>query len=383
MRLRVIGVVVPAAIVAALSLTPATRAATTTVGPLVLTGKRTIKTEGADIRSFSWTQSHGSKTFVFSRPVDAASPALFQANATGEHFAQAALTWGNGVQLHSLCLQDVVVASVSLSTGGGDPTPFETVSLNYLREGIDQTGTAACSKLGPAPPATVTVGVKRGTFSARVACLSRRCDGTLSLRLPAKACARRAGIMPPDKACAGRAFRLGRVALGDGSVRVLRLSVPKGRLRRALARLTAGGTRGIIAVLRRGTGRPITLTTIPGAAKPKLPEGLPAVQSTPVSSPPGAVATSLVITTCGPIASFPRQFAGQVTPAVAGLSITMTYTPPAPGAPIQQTVTTNAAGQFSDAVAATTPGPWSATASFAGNAAYGASTSPSCGFPGG
>jgi hypothetical protein len=201
--------------------------------------------------------------------------------------------------------------------------------------------------------------------------------------------------MPPDKACAGTAFRLGRVALADGSVRVLRLSVPRGRLRQALARLTSGTTRGIIAVLRRSNGRPITLTTIPGGAKPKLPQGLPAVQSTPLTAapppvpppappaPPGPVATSLLITTCGPVGQFPRAFTGQVTPAVAGLSITMTYTPPVPGAAIVQTVTTNAAGQFNDTAATVTPGTWSATANFAGNAGNSASTSPSCDFPGG
>lgn len=99
--------------------------------------------------------------------------------------------------------------------------------------------------------------------------------------------------------------------------------------------------------------------------------------------PPGPVATSLAITICGPVGQFPRQFAGQVTPAVAGLSITMTYTPPAPGAVILQTVTTDAAGQFSDAIAAVTPGTWSAIAGFAGDAGYGASTSPSCDFLGG
>ena len=245
------------------------------------------------------------------------------------------------------------------------------------------------------PPATVTVGVKSGMFSARVACLSERCEGTLSLRLPAKACAKPAGIMPPDKACAGKAFRLGRVALADGRVRVLRLSIPRGRLRQALVRLTSGTTRGIIAVLRRSNGRPITLTTIPGGAKPKLPQGLPAVQSTPLTgapppvpapappAPPGPVATSLLITTGGPVGQFPRAFTGQVTPAVAGLSITMTYTPPVPGTAIAQAVTTNAAGQFNDTAASVTPGTWSATAMFAGNAGYSASTSPSCDFPGG
>jgi hypothetical protein len=72
-----------------------------------------------------------------------------------------------------------------------------------------------------------------------------------------------------------------------------------------------------------------------------------------------------------------------VTPAVAGLSITMTYTPPVPGTAIAQTVTTNAAGQFNDTAATVTPGTWSATATFAGNAGYSASTSPSCDFPGG
>ena len=411
MRLRVIAVVVAAAIVAALSVTSVASAATG-VGPLVLRGPTTIQTDGANIVSFvfhggplsPWDFLHskvegmprppGVTDLVVTKPVDGSSPALLKAAALGTEIKQAFLAWGDGVTQQSLCLEDVVVSSVQTGSGSG-AVPLEAVYLTYVRVGLDPQGTAACEKLGPPPPATVTTALKGGTFYARVACLSARCDGVLSLRLPSGACARAAGIMPPDRACAGRTFRVGRVGLAEGRVRVLRLGVAPGRLRRVLARLTAGTARGIIAVLQRGSRRPVTLTTIPGDAKPKLPSGLPAVQSTPVTAPPapgpvpsppgapGPVATTLAITTCGPVGQFPREFAGQVTPAVAGLSITMTYTPPAPGAVISQTVTTNAAGQFSDAVAAATPGTWSAAAGFAGNAGYGASTSPSCDFLGG
>ncbi len=196
--------------------------------------------------------------------------------------------------------------------------------------------------------------------------------------------------MSPGAACAAKAIGLGRIALHNGSVRVLRLSVARGKLRRALTRLTAGTTAGIIAVLRRGGRSALRLVTIPGGAVPKLPRGLPAVQSTPVAPAPppptpplaGPVATSVVITTCGTIDPMGRAFAGHVTPALAGLSITMTYTPPV-GAAVSQAVTTDAAGQFSDQVAVMTPGYWTAVASFAGNAGYGASASPSCSFLGG
>ena len=252
---------------------------------------------------------------------------------------------------------------------------------------------------GPALRATVTTSLRGSTLMARVACLTTRCTGQVSLQLPPGACARSPGIMPPDRACAGRPVTLGRVALADGSVRTLRLTVRGGRLRRALTRLAGGATNGIIAVLRPGAagrppGPPIRLRTFTAGRPVTLPAGLPAVQSAPgpvpatgTPAPPAGTpappsGTSLVITTCGPVGAFPRQFAGTITPPVGGLTITMTYTPPA-GATITQAVTTTATGAFSDSVAAMTPGTWSAQASFGGTPAYTPSLSPACEFQGG
>ena len=116
---------------------------------------------------------------------------------------------------------------------------------------------------------------------------------------------------------------------------------------------------------------------------PAVPAPAPATDAAPAGGGPTApAATTLAITTCGPIDAFPRQFAGSITPAVGGLTITMTYTPPA-GAAIQQTVTTTATGAFTDSVASMAPGTWSAQASFGGTPAYAASTSAVCQFQGG
>jgi type VI protein secretion system component Hcp len=397
-------VVATVALSAAL-LVPPGAAWASSVGPLVLTGQQTIQTEGANIQSYAITggTNRQPQAFVVSKPVDSSSPALLKAAVAGTHFQQAAMVMSFGAVTQSVCLRDVLVSSVKAGQGGG-VTPTESVALSFNQIGYDKEGTAACSKLGSPPQATVTTSLHGGTLSALVACLAKRCTGLVSLQLPAGVCPRSAAIMPPELACAGKPVAVGRIALAAGHTRTLKLTVPRGRLRTALTRIGKGTTRGIIAVLRSGAagkppGPPSRLKVFNGGRPVALPNGLPAVQSVPVATvvpapaptttPPTAgggptapAATTLAITTCGPIDAFPRQFAGSVTPVVGGLAITMTYTPPA-GAMIQQTVTTTAAGTFTDSVAATMPGTWSAQASFGGTPAYAASTSAVCQFQGG
>jgi hypothetical protein len=378
-------------------------------GPLILTGPQTIQTDGANVQSYSFTGGTGRQPQAFSigKPPDSSTPALNKAVAAGTHFQQASMVSVTKGMTRSVCLRDVLVSSVKPFLDLGQ-TPMESVTMSYNQIGFDPEGTAACANLGPPPKATVTTSLHGGTLSALVACLSVRCAGQVSLQLPSGACARTAGIMPSGRACAGKPIGIGRVALAAGRARTLRLTVPPGRLRRTLTRLGKGATSGIIAVLRkpgargRPPGPPSRLKTFTAGRPVVLPKGLPAVQSEPPvqsgppAPPPGGgtpmpppggspaapLATTLAITTCGPIGTFPRLFAGTITPPVAGLTITMTYTPPA-GATIQQTVTTTAAGTFTDDVAATQPGTWSAQASFGGTPAYAASTSADCQFQGG
>ncbi len=177
MRPRLLGLVVSCTTLVALAFATAAPAATTsTIGPLVLSGPRTIQSEGANILSFvfrggptpAWDPSTakggvpyaaGFTVLVVTKPVDASSPALLKAVLTGEHYAHAFLSWTTGTATQSLCLEDVDVSSVTPGSSGGT-MPVETVALNYLRAGTDETGTAACSKLGPAPIATVTTALK-------------------------------------------------------------------------------------------------------------------------------------------------------------------------------------------------------------------------------
>jgi len=397
-------VVATAALAAAL-LVPPGAAWASSIGPLVLTGSQTITTEGANIQSYSINDGRNGqpRAFRFAKPVDSSSPALLKAAAAGTHFQQATMAMSFGAMTQSVCLRDVLISSVAPGQSVG-ATTMESVGLSFNQIGFDPKGTAACSKLGAPPKATVTTALHGGTLSALVACLARRCAGLVSLQLPAGACARSAAIMPAGPACAGRPVSLGRIALAAGHARTLKLTVRRGRLRTALTRIGAGATRGIIAVLRPGAagsppGPPTRLKVFTGGRPLTLPNGLPAVQSVPAApvapapapttapptdggGPTAPAATTLAITTCGPLDAFPRQFAGSITPAVGGLTIMLTYTPPA-GAAIQQSVTTTATGAFTDSVASMTPGTWSAQASFGGTPAYAASTSAVCQFQGG
>jgi peptide/nickel transport system substrate-binding protein len=70
----------------------------------------------------------------------------------------------------------------------------------------------------------------------------------------------------------------------------------------------------------------------------------------------------------------PLTVTGRITPAVAGITVTLTYQPPS-GAAITRSITTNADGEYSDAYTPSDTGAWSVTARWNGNTDYDAATS--------
>jgi WD40-like Beta Propeller Repeat len=92
--------------------------------------------------------------------------------------------------------------------------------------------------------------------------------------------------------------------------------------------------------------------------------------------------TALILTCPGKSAlGQPLGVSGGITPAVLGASITLTYTHQTQGPLLTftSTITTDSAGNFSDAsVTPTDPGEWDVSADFAGDAARSASSSQPC-----
>jgi peptide/nickel transport system substrate-binding protein len=70
----------------------------------------------------------------------------------------------------------------------------------------------------------------------------------------------------------------------------------------------------------------------------------------------------------------PLTVTGRVTPAVAGITVTLTYQPPS-GTAITRSVTTNADGEYSDAYTPSDIGAWTVTARWDGDASHEAATS--------
>jgi len=70
----------------------------------------------------------------------------------------------------------------------------------------------------------------------------------------------------------------------------------------------------------------------------------------------------------------PLTVTGRVTPAVAGITVTLTYQPPS-GTAITRSVTTNADGEYSDAYTPSDIGAWTVTARWDGDTSHEAATS--------
>jgi type VI secretion system secreted protein Hcp len=76
-------------------------------------------------------------SFSVTRKVDAASPKLFQACASGQHFPKLRLVTGG----RAFVFDDLVISHVTTDTGG--PKPTETLTFNYAKlETTDQPTTS-------------------------------------------------------------------------------------------------------------------------------------------------------------------------------------------------------------------------------------------------
>jgi type VI secretion system secreted protein Hcp len=112
------------------------------------------KHKGAiDVLSWTWGESNAAPVpagggagagkvtfsdFAFMTPVSKASPALFIACATGQHFKQAKLSaqkaGAKAVDDYlTWTFTDVLVTSYQTSAGGGDDGPMDSISLNAAR----------------------------------------------------------------------------------------------------------------------------------------------------------------------------------------------------------------------------------------------------------
>ncbi|HEX6971874.1 MAG TPA: hypothetical protein VF234_06625, partial [Limnochordia bacterium] len=155
----------------------------------------------------------------------------------------------------------------------------------------------------------------------------------------------------------------------------------RGDMANAVARYRRG--------LRRGAKFPVSLTLSPGAFEvphrvPRVPS--PQLPSSPTPVPPGQpaggqTASTLTIDSCPVNVASPKpiEVAGTLTPAVAGTEIKVTFAHP--GIPSGEvTAATDGAGKWSASFTPdpTQSGPWTITASFAGDAARAAASSPAC-----
>jgi hypothetical protein len=107
----------------------------------------------------------------------------------------------------------------------------------------------------------------------------------------------------------------------------------------------------------------------------------------PPKEPPKDLSQSLAVTECSsPVVGTPTVVAikGSLSPARSGAKVTLTYTPvsgpPPTPAPIVDTVTTDAAGNFGENFDRNNHS-WSVVASIAEGDGYAAASSPACAVP--
>ena len=437
---------------------PATAGAATSIGPLSLyrgTGSLpAVQIPASSLLSYSFgIQGGGSakgwgggayepksaSEFVITKRSDSASYSLLaKALADGTHFKVAALTVKQKVvenpsgQERTYCLSDAFVTSFQVGTNPGDGQIQERISFAYdkfkLLTGVG--GTQPCAGESEPPVLASLLGARGGGSSllARVDCLSAHCRGILTVDLPPAACRLggtlcsftggvRVGLSGSGKihfngdgtATLNGGVRVGvngsgRFALGDGSVKILRLSVPS-PLRKWLAGHQHALLGAIIVV--RGSPTAIVEHDVLGAPA-KLPPGAPSDTlegPTPGAGGPGSggggpagggptdLQQSLSLTSCTgahPVGTPPTVVvvSGSLSPARGGAKVTLTYTPvsgpPPLPSPVVDSVTTDAAGSFSenfDREPAGKPYSWNVVASIPEGDGYAAAQSASCAIP--
>jgi hypothetical protein len=320
------------------------------------------------------------------KPVDASSPKIFAAAARGTHFALVTLAAQDNGSSLNVCLGDAFVSSDRQGGSNGGSVPLESVSIAFENFSQHFGGGCSAADFGPDVVSTVTaLGPAAATIVARVDCLRPRCAGRLAIALPG-------GVTTGG----------GKFSIGDGSVKVLHLSVPP-PARGALRALGDGSVKTIITL--KGGGSPIVgheplsptpkkiaglpaLTLVPASPAP-IPPITPAPAPEPTPTPtPSPLGQTLQIGEChAPVPGTPIfvTVSGSLAPVRAGVPVSLEFTPtlghmPFP-APVTESPTTDAAGNFTADFNREQGGfgyAWSVTASVAEGGGYLAAASSAC-----
>ena len=351
---------------------------------------------------------------------DKSSPTLLQATAKGSHYKYGSMTWQSATgTIGAICLTDV--SPTSYVFGGPGDKPTESISFGYGKIQTVYGPGASCNGSSAPPVETTLIGLNRSASSltVRVDCLTSLCKGDLAVSLPKAACPTggsdcsfTGGVRVAINGTGGKAIlngsgsaSIGGVELGgagnfsmaDGSVRVLRLAVPS-RLGKWLTG-NKHATLGTIIVVR-GLNKAIVERELLGAPA-KIYASIPSLDAPappagggggPVEPPkekeqPKDMAQSLVVNECSsPVVGTPTvvSIKGALSPARSGAKVTLTYTPvsgpPPTPAPVVDTVTTDAAGNFGENFDRNNHS-WNVVASIAEGDGYAAASSPACAVP--
>jgi type VI protein secretion system component Hcp len=402
-----------------------------TIGPLELNGGTLPAIQIPSILSFQQAIVHHPTSTAYGRKgspssaseltitkvVDKSSPTLFQATVKGSHYKYGSMTWQttSGTVFGAVCLTDVFPTSYVL--GGLSVNPTESISFGYGKIQTVYGPGASCNGSSAPPVETTLIGLNRSASSltVRVDCLTSLCKGDLAVSLPKAACPTggsdcfftggvRVAVNGSGKATLngdGSALiggvelgGAGSFSMGDGTVRVLRLAVPP-RLGKWLTgnRHATLGTiivvRGLnkAIVERELLGAPAKIyASIPSLSAPEPPAGGGGPVEPP-KEPPKDLSQSLAVNECSsPVVGTPTMVSikGALSPARSGAKVTLTYTPvsgpPPTPAPVVDTVTTDAAGNFGENFDRNNHS-WSVVASIAEGDGYAAASSPPCAVP--
>jgi type VI protein secretion system component Hcp len=388
-------------LVAALALAPVAGAEeVTSLGPLEFFAGGTATIVAPSLESFSFGVSNAGgaglgagsgkvkvEDIHLTKSVDASSPKIFAAAAKGTHFALVAIEAQEKDSSLSFCLGDAFISS-DYRQADGSGTPQESVSIAFARFSEHHGEGCTSADAGPGVVSTVTaLSPGAAAIVARVDCLQPRCAGRLAIALPG-------GVTTGG----------GKFSVGDGSVKVLHLSVPP-PARGALRALGDGSVKTILSL--KGRGSPIVgreplspmpkkiaglpaLTLVPASPAPTPPVApTPTPEPTPTPSPLGQ---TLQIGGCSAELN-PRlptviTVTGSLGPVRGGVPVSLVFTPtsgPMPWpAPITESVATDVGGNFTANFDRRQGGEeygWSVIASVTESGGYGAATSAPCAIP--
>jgi type VI protein secretion system component Hcp len=442
-RRGILGLLATTVVLTSLLLAAADADASYTIGPFELSGGALPTIKDSHLLSVhqqisqrpTGSEAYGSggrgapssvSELTITKNVDqSSSPVLAQAIATGGHWKTGALILQTaGSPFEALCLTDPFGISYQAGgSSGASGTPTETVEFGYAKLTVKYGAGANCAGVPTPPVVSSLVRLNRSgsKLTARVDCLIANCKGILAVSLPNSACPKvaspstiggrgslcsftggvRVGLNGAGKVSFngdGTAFTggvklgiggAGKFSMGDGSVRVLTLTVPS-PLRKWLKGHSHATLGSIIAV--RGLSKAVVQREVVGAPA-KLDASVPSLTATEPggNEVPPLVSQSLAVTECSqPVVGTPTVVSvnGTLSPPRGGATVTLTYTPtngplPLPS-PVVDPVTTTATGNFGenfDRQREGKPYSWNVIASIPAGDGYAAASSPACAVP--